>query len=269
MESISEHLLNRIGEVLGLNMAKSQLRVAHGQLRFLSKYFLRDEEILVHGAQVYSAYLEENDDKFVQEIEDQNWARALLTFQFTYEALKFIFPKQFQIIMNQFVELLVFDAITGNNDRHFYNWAVVTHLEEKNPPRFSPIYDSARGLFWNNSEQVIERKFYRRKGDGYEINYSNLDTYINSSRPKIGWEGWKEANEINHFQLIAKINEHYPDFQVVCLNLIKKEQLCAILDLLDQEFTTFYTSKRLKLVKECLKRRFEKLNLLCKSDCYD
>ncbi|MEO0779179.1 MAG: hypothetical protein AAF146_21625, partial [Bacteroidota bacterium] len=95
LESISEHLLNRIGEVLGLNMAKSQLRIAHGQLRFLSKYFLVAEENMIHGAQIYSTYLEENDDRFVQEIEDQNWARALLTFQFTDESIKFMFPDQY------------------------------------------------------------------------------------------------------------------------------------------------------------------------------
>jgi len=139
LESITEHLLNRIGEILGLDMAHSQLRIVHGQLRFLSKYFLQSEDILVHGAQIYSTYLEENDDKFIQEIEDQNWARALLTFQFTHEAVKFLFPQQFQSIMNHLVELLVFDAITGNNDRHFYNWAVITHIEGLNPPKLSPI----------------------------------------------------------------------------------------------------------------------------------
>jgi hypothetical protein len=40
VESITEYLLNRIGEVLGLNMAKSELGWFGGQIRFLSKYFI-------------------------------------------------------------------------------------------------------------------------------------------------------------------------------------------------------------------------------------
>jgi len=116
---------------------------------------------------------------------------------------------------------------------------------------------------------VIERKFYTKIGKKIEINQSKLDTYINSSRPKIGWEGWNELNEINHFQLIANVNEHYPLYQNTCLNLIKEVHLQSILNQLDTEFKTFFTQKRLFLIKECLKKRFEKLNLLCKSNCYD
>lgn len=269
LESVSEHLLNRIGEVLGLNMAHSQLRVAHGQLRFLSRYFLKEGENMIHGAQIYSTYLQENDHHFVQEIEDENWARKLLTFQFTNEAIKSMFPSQHEEIMNQLVKLLVYDAITGNNDRHFYNWAIITHITGKNPPKFSPIYDSARGLFWNKDERTIKRKFYETKDDKTDINYSYLDFYMKKSRPKIGWEGWSDETDINHFQLIANINKHYPQYQNICKELIKKVYLQSIHTLIDQEFITFYTSQRLYLIKECLKKRFEILNHLCKTNCYD
>lgn len=268
LESISEHLLNRIGEVLNLNMAFSQLRLIHGQLRFLSKFFLKKDEIMVHGAQIYSTYLLETDDKLVQEIEDNNWARELLTFQVTDQAIQFMFPKQYETIMNHLVQLLVFDAITGNNDRHFYNWAVITDLKGEKTPRFSPIYDSARGLFWNRSEKVIEQKFYEGKGKKIRINQRALEKYLQSSRPKIGWEGWKEKKEINHFQLIANINNHYPQHQNTCKSLTNNVYLHSILKMLDEEFITFYTPKRLKLIKECLKRRFNLLQQLCKSDCY-
>lgn len=53
--------------------------------------------------------------------------------------------------------MLVFDAIVGNNDRHFYNWGVIVDLKGMKPPRFSPVYDTARGLFWNQSEEWIEK----------------------------------------------------------------------------------------------------------------
>lgn len=266
LESISEHLLNRIGEVLGLNMAKSQLRVIHGQLRFLSRYFLKEDEIMVHGAQIYSTYLLENDDHFVQEIENQNLARKLLTFQFTEEAIKGMFPYQCETIMNHLVELLVFDAITGNNDRHFYNWAIITHIEGKYPPKFSPIYDSARGLLWNEREVNIEKKYYYHKNGKTLFNHSNIDKYLQSSRPKIGWEGWQGTQEINHFQLIEQIIRSYPIHRNTCKRLLNNVYLQAILKLLKEEFTTFYTPQRLFLMEECLRKRFQILNQLCKID---
>jgi hypothetical protein len=49
-ESITEYLLNRIGEVLEFNMAKSKLAWVGGQIRFLSKYFLtnQNKQVLEH-----------------------------------------------------------------------------------------------------------------------------------------------------------------------------------------------------------------------------
>ena len=43
-ESVTEYLFNRIGETLNINMAKSRLAVINGQLRFLSRYFLLNNE---------------------------------------------------------------------------------------------------------------------------------------------------------------------------------------------------------------------------------
>ena len=41
IESVIEHLLTRVGQVLGANVADSQLRIIGTQVRFLSKYFLQ------------------------------------------------------------------------------------------------------------------------------------------------------------------------------------------------------------------------------------
>ncbi|PSR12037.1 MAG: hypothetical protein DA408_07685 [Bacteroidetes bacterium] len=256
LEGISEYLLNQIGEELGLEMANSMLRIGHGQLRFLSEYFLKPEENLMHGAQIYSAYLNETDIHFVEEIERQNWARSLLTFQVTKNAIAFLFPLESPQIMESLVKMLLLDAITGNNDRHFYNWGVITHIEGSTPPRFSPIYDSARGLFWNTNEKTLESKYFIKKKAGIEINRVYLDKYINLSRPKIGWDG---LEEINHFQLICNICQTFPEYRNICTEYLNPIYLQNVIDVLDKKFTTFYTEKRLLLVKECLKRRFQLL----------
>jgi hypothetical protein len=145
VESINEYLFNQIGETLGLTMASSKLIMVGDQLRFLSRYFLKKTESLEHGAQIFAGYV--NNPLVVEEIEKQGLARMLFSFQFAEGAIKHMFPEESELILKDFVKMLVFDALTGNNDRHFYNWGVIKHIENKKKPTFAPIYDSARGLF--------------------------------------------------------------------------------------------------------------------------
>lgn len=256
IESIIEYLLNRIGEVLSIKMAESELRLADNQIRFLSKYFLKEGEILVHGAQIFSAYLDETDDTFVEEIENQDLARELFTFQFVVESLKHRFPKNCNEIIESFVKMLVFDAITGNNDRHFYNWGVIVDLEGRRPPKFSPVYDTARGLFWNRPENKIANLFHKNN----EIERVPFEKYVNNSRPKTGWEGMKD---LNHFKLIELINHHYPEYSHICMELINPLNLLDIIPMLQKEFEPFFSNQRYKLIVECLKYRFELLSIVC------
>ncbi|MEZ4943479.1 MAG: hypothetical protein R3D58_21560 [Saprospiraceae bacterium] len=88
-ESITEHLINRLGFALGIKVANSRLIVdeEHGCLRFLSEYFLRTTERLEHGAEIFAGYL--SDDKLVEELEkDRRVVRNFFTFQFTEKAIK-------------------------------------------------------------------------------------------------------------------------------------------------------------------------------------
>ncbi|MBK6901445.1 MAG: HipA domain-containing protein [Saprospirales bacterium] len=139
IESITEYLMNRIGEEIGLNMAKSKLALAGGQIRFLSRYFLKPDknEQLIHGAQIYARHLEDED--FVEQANERkrnDITRELFTFQFTEEAIQAIFPDHHEEIMQDFVAMILFDAIVGNNDRHFYNWGLSTMFSMKQRPVF-------------------------------------------------------------------------------------------------------------------------------------
>lgn len=256
IESIVEYLLNRIGEEIGIKMAESELRLANNQIRFLSKYFLKEGEVLVHGAQIFSAYLDEADETFVEEIESQGLARELFTFQFVIESIRQSFPKNFDEITKAFLKMLVFDAITGNNDRHFYNWGVIVDLEGEKEPVFSPVYDTARGLFWNYSENKISNLFHKNG----KIDNPQFEKYINNSRPKTGWEGEKD---LNHFKLIQLINDTYPKYNSICMELLNSLNLLGIKEMIEKEFKPFFSNQRYKLIIECFIHRYELLLNVC------
>lgn len=250
IESITEYLINQIGEVLGLNMAKSKLVLAGGQVRFLSRYFLDigKGEQLIHGAQIYSRHLD--DEEFVKEANHRkrkDITPELFNFKFTEEAICSIFPNTHKEIMQDFVSMLIFDAIVGNNDRHFYNWGVITDLFGKNFPRFSPIYDTARGLFWNVAEDKLK---------DYESSENKLEKYILATKPRIGWEG---STGLNHFQLIEKLFSEDRRYCDSCERLINKVALDKTMHLLDNKFVELMSGERLALIKRCIQWRVDKL----------
>lgn len=90
-ESITEHLLTRIGQLFELNIADSKLRIVDGQVRFLSKYFLdQHHEQLIHGAQIFEQCLGKEDYAGLAEKKNES---EYFTFQMVCEAIRVPFPE--------------------------------------------------------------------------------------------------------------------------------------------------------------------------------
>ena len=246
-ESITEHLLTRIGQLLGLKMAESYLVSAHGQIRFLSRYFLKRNQNLVHGAEIFSDYLK--DEEFVEEVEQVGAAQDFFSFQFIEEAIREQFPDQTSSILEGYTQMLAFDAIVGNNDRHHYNWGVVVHGHRKHEPYFSPIYDSARAFFWNDSESKLE---VIKKDPNPKRLPAFIARYVKNSRPKTGWDG---VNRPNHFALIQNIYQDYPDLRSVMSALCQQPLLQRIQKTLNSEFCPLMSDLRREMILDCLKYR--------------
>lgn len=238
MESITEQLLTRVGECLGLKMASSRLMSFRGQIRFLSRFFLEPGESLAHGAEILAGYLE--DDRFVEEVADQTLEQEIFTFQVLSHAIGTRFPDQRTELCRDFARMLGFDALVGNQDRHMYNRGVIVHPTALRPPRFSPIYDTARGLFW----QVPEDKLFKFR------DLSAATGYIRKARPVIGWDG--EPGEINHFRLIECIASSDAELKQALLELAAPHLLDSACAMMDIEFGELMSAERRNLIKRCL-----------------
>ncbi len=216
----------------------------------LSRYFLKKDDILVHGAQIFAGYLADKD--LAEEIEKKGLARKLFTFQFAEDAVRSMFNDYAELIMQKFVKMLTFDAIVGNNDRHFYNWGVITRLENRKNPTFAPIYDTARGLYWNENEEAILT--YLRDPKSIQ---TRISKYIANSKPKTGWEG---IDDPNHFQLIEKIYQADDRYKGIIFELLKEENYRRMACLIDEEFVYLLSKERRKMMALCLEMRWQKLN---------
>jgi len=154
-ESITEHLITRLGQSLMMDIADSRIMHVRGQVRFFSRYFLKGTEYLLHGADIFASYLEDHDKAFVQGVEDEGKSPEFFDYDFVAASIRAMLPDTAELILQKFHRMLAFDALIGNNDRHFFNWGVICDQTGRQISRFSPIFDTARALFWNHSEERL------------------------------------------------------------------------------------------------------------------
>lgn len=253
-ESVIEFMLNKIGEVMGVEMNQSYLVIANGQIRFLSQYFLNKDERLTHGAEICGEHLKDHD--FAKEVaENKKTARELFTFEFIEEAIRCVYPRCYEEIMQGFVSMLVFDAIIGSNDRHFYNWGVIENKKNaEGRVRFSPIYDTARGLYWNMSDENIKQTLHIDKTGGRRI-----FNYTREAAPRVGVEGNPTAN---HFDLLAFILRQRGQYRDIVLQYSTVELEEAVFRYLRNTFFPFFSAERCEIILKVLENRFKQIREL-------
>ena len=248
-ESVIEFMINRIGKVLGLKMNGIKLIKINTQIRFLSRFFLKKDEKLIHGAEICGEHL--GDLILAKEIADHKpTAREFFTFEFIKEAIRNVFPNDFEYLTYELVKMLCFDALAGNNDRHFYNWGIIgTSKKSIKKPTFAPIYDSARGLLWNLSDENIKSYYQTHNKGGNKVL-----KYIEEACPRISIDANKQAN---HFQLIDFIKRYNQDFKEIVNELASVKNEAMVLEMLKNEFYPFFISERCQLITLILKNRFK------------
>ena len=221
-------MFNRIGQEMGILMNDIKLVKANGQIRFLSKYFLGRDETLNHGAEICGQHLGDMD--MADDIaKDKKTARDLFTFEFIRESIEAVYSLNYESILKDLVSMIAFDALVGNNDRHFYNWGVIdTKKNIKKAPRFSPLYDSARGLLWNLSDKNVVHYLKVHNQNGKKV-----VNYIENACPRISLENNKKAN---HFDLIKFVKENSEAYSRIISTLASGENEKNVLEMLSNEF---------------------------------
>jgi hypothetical protein len=136
-------------------------------------------------------------------------------------------------------------------DRHFENWGVVRHLQEKHRPYFSPIYDSARGLFWSEHDRNIDKL---KKENRFE---THIDKQIRNSLPQFCT---LHNQKINHSDLVEYLwNENLVRDKNLFRQFFSPYSLNLVLKMVKQEFSPLMSENRLELILLTLTRRHEKI----------
>ena len=255
-ECVTEEIISKIGAMLPLVMARSKLaRLSKNDVRFLSQNFVvRGQHELLHGIELVARYFETNPHEVETAFNLKNRKAELRLYSIDniLTILMALFPEDVASLREGFFKMLAFDAFIGAPDRHAMNWGVLASLKTKSVPvRFTPIFDTARGLFREYSDADLRLRESRQGRKQFLTNYAKKSCPILSTG---------EATQQNHFALVKSIvsNAHDKDHGAM-RTVFNAIDLCSIEHMLQRNFRRTITQYRIAFIRDLLLLRIRRI----------
>lgn len=222
----SEIISSKVGKYLGFNLLDYNIGIFHDTVGCICESMINQTtEELDHGVNLIKNSVEGF------KITD----RPSILFSDVEKSFQ-----NYNNFINDFIEILIFDAIIGNQDRHSENWAVIRSLDVSNEKYnrkklVFKLYDTYKrlGLSFNkipfrtfflnymNKAELINIRFSPIYDSGsslgreipeekiieFLIDENKISKYIQNGRSEIKWG--KGIKKINHFEILEKVSIKY------------------------------------------------------------
>ena len=204
-EHISEHMAAQIGKLVGVKTAQVDLGRRNGRIGSMSYLVKAETENLIEGINfIVGRYPNYNATTMIDETSGSYYSLEMLE-----ETGKWS-------VENEWIEMLIFDALIGNADRHQSNWAILieylgtqeiedNHICLNFRSKWCPLYDNGSSLCCYVNEKNIDSMFGKDPGPFKAL----VDT---KSKSIIRIDGSKKAK---------------PTHKEMVLYLIKKYGMCC------------------------------------------
>jgi hypothetical protein len=212
IETYTELLINQFGSACGFDMAHSGVARLDGKLVFVTRSFLARDEHLIHGS-----FLIEDHWKAQGELDGihRSKEQEFYSVDFVIKTIEEYCGADGQTVIKKFIEMLVFDALVGSNDRHPQNWGVIRDSKTQGGYRLAPIFDTARALLWNTSDAKLA---------AFQKDEQLLRNHIARAKPIVGPERAflkaKGASSCNHFDFLANLFSALPHLKVTAVTRV-------------------------------------------------
>ena len=155
-EHISEHLAFQLGKILGVSTAEVDIGTIDGDIGSVSYNVCTPQEVLIEGA----ALIQHCFPKYNQETLTDKSTGTRYCLDFIFQSVKSVsrfVPEEI------WLEMMVFDFLIGNSDRHQGNWAILFNkcatVSGEPLIRPCPLYDNGSSLCSYVNESQIARYF--------------------------------------------------------------------------------------------------------------
>jgi len=203
-EHFSEKMASELGNYIGIECAKVDIGYYNNRIGSLS-YLLVDQvkEELHEGIRlIYKLRKRYNPDKLIDEETQEYYSIDLILESLNQYNLK-----------NKFLDIIIFDYLIGNTDRHHSNWAIITKHKGYGDidVRMSPLYDNGSSLCCYTNESVIIDKqndsiWFKGIADTKSKSIIRIDKF-NKKKP-------------NHLEMVYHLKNNYYSETVKRVNII-------------------------------------------------
>ena len=181
-ESCSEKISYEIARVLGYPCAHIEFgEDEKGKIGILNYLFIKREE-------------EEHDDAKSYINRDSTERKNFYTIQ----NIKNCLDKIDRSLFNDFLKIMVFDALVGETDRHEENWGII---KKNGKYKISPLYDNGCNLLREFKNEQLATQYYDEKKD--------FNSYIKRAKSVIYKDD--HSRRYNLFELIEYLYQRYPN----------------------------------------------------------
>jgi len=189
-EDITEFIAAKIGTLMGLEMMFVEMVIRDGKRGCLLRNF-SDE---------YEAQMSEEGGVLLPSLVDgynELQESTLKNIDLIEAGFQIIVKLDiWKTIKNEFIDMLIFDILIGNQDRHPFNWLI---LYSDSGYQFSTIYDNGASLGFNfNNTKLIEIISSETK----------LNKYVRNTKVQAGLF---ERKKVKAKDLLTYLKYHYPD----------------------------------------------------------
>ncbi len=215
IETYTELLINQLGSTCDFDMAHSGIAKLDGQMVFVTRSFLKPDEHLIHGS-----FLIEEHWHAKGELDSihRSKEQEFYSVDFVLNTIEEYCGEDGQAVIEKFVEMLVFDALVGSNDRHPQNWGVIRASKTQGGYRLAPIFDTARALLWNTSDAKLA---------AFQKDERLLRNHIARAKPIVGPDRAflkaKGTASCNHFEFLANLFALLPHLKVTAVTKVPSD----------------------------------------------
>ena len=248
-EHVSEHLAYQLGKVLNVSTAKVDIGIRDGRIGSMSYLVRKQNEALVEGIDFISGKFPKYNAETMQDEETG-----------TYYCIDHIFNSVSGVVPNRiWIEMMLFDFLIGNADRHQSNWALLMELVSKDPVsiqvRQCPLYDNGSSLCCYVNESQVEDKDTRR-----------FEALVDSkSRSIIRIDGSIKAKP-RHKEVAQYLIGKYPIAKTIAKRFLNRLHETTIDHIMDQYPTEVLDAKKNLLIRRYLLKKLELLDALLNSE---
>lgn len=236
-EHVSEKLASSLGEILNIPCAVVDVGTYNGRLGSMSYLINYEGQWIIEGVHLLGLNYDRKRlfDKDKQE----------------YYSLDVVLDKLCKYgLRNKFLQIVIFDYLIGNSDRHQSNWALLTSNLEKFT--MCPLYDNGSSL----CSYILEEKISKYLGKDEQLFTSLVDTK-SKSRIRINK---KKQQQPTHLEVMSYVNKNYfMQTKNIINNICKNITKANLNKILDNNYKELISDNRRQLIIKFLLKKVENL----------